>query len=44
MEYDKTKFARAYWVLVQAGRRSEESIPDELKEEYNKIKEAESGA
>ncbi|WP_322902965.1 CD1375 family protein [Paenibacillus campi] len=34
------KFAEAYWVLVQAGRRTEEAVPEELRSEYEAIKNA----
>ncbi|MFD1885924.1 CD1375 family protein [Paenibacillus wenxiniae] len=34
----KMKFAEAYWVLVQAGRRTEDSVPEELRVEYEMLK------
>ena len=43
MQYDKQKFAEAYFALIQAGRRTEESVPEELHEEYGKLKEASTG-
>ncbi|GGI97131.1 hypothetical protein [Paenibacillus hunanensis] len=39
----KMKFAEAYWTLVQAGRRSEDSIPEELRTEYDMLKKNEAG-
>jgi hypothetical protein len=36
----KMKFAEAYWALVQAGRRTEESVPEELRTAYEAIKNA----
>ncbi len=34
------KFAEVYWTLVQAGRRSEDSVPAELRAAYEQIKAA----
>ncbi len=34
------KFAEVYWTLVQAGRRTEQSIPAELRTAYEAIKAA----
>ncbi len=36
----KMKFAEVYWTLVQAGRRMEDSVPEELRAEYEAIKQA----
>jgi len=41
---DKKAFAKIYFDLVKAGRRTEESVPIELKEEYDQLKEAEHNA
>ncbi len=32
------KFAEVYWTLVQAGRRSKDSVPAELRAAYEQIK------
>lgn len=37
---DKRAFAKIYYDLVQAGRRTEDSVPPELKTEYEALKEA----
>jgi len=41
---DKTSIAKIYFDLVKAGRRTEESVPAAIKEEYDKLKEAEHNA
>ncbi|MDO7908415.1 CD1375 family protein [Paenibacillus sp. JX-17] len=41
---DKTAFAKIYLDLVKAGRRDESSVPEEIKTEYEQLKEAESNA
>lgn len=41
---DKTAIAKAYYELVKAGRRTEESVPDSIRTEYEAQKEAESNA
>ncbi|WPP40443.1 hypothetical protein SK066_17830 [Paenibacillus hunanensis] len=40
MDSTKMKFAEVYWTLVQAGRRSEDSVPVELRAAYEQIKAA----
>ncbi len=40
MNITKMKFAEVYWTLVQAGRRTEDSVPEELRAEYEAIKQA----
>lgn len=35
---DKTLFAKAYVDLVKAGRRKEENVPPDLREEYDRLK------
>ncbi|WP_252100556.1 CD1375 family protein [Paenibacillus crassostreae] len=37
---DKTAIAKAYFELVKAGRRTEESVPDSIRTEYELLKEA----
>lgn len=44
MTFDKVAMAKIYIDLVKAGRRTEESVPVEIQEEYNKLKEAEPNA
>lgn len=39
---DKTSIARAYYELVKVGRRTEESVPDSIRTEYELLKEADS--
>lgn len=34
---DKTLFAKAYVDLVKAGRRKEENVPPDLREEYDRL-------
>ncbi|GIP56173.1 CD1375 family protein [Paenibacillus vini] len=41
---DKTAFAKIYLDLVKAGRRTEDSVPEQLKAEYNTLKEADTSA
>lgn len=40
LDSTKMKFAEVYWALVQAGRRSEDSVPVELRAAYEQIKAA----
>jgi hypothetical protein len=40
LDSTKVKFAEVYWTLVQAGRRTEESVPAELRTAYEEIKAA----
>lgn len=35
---DKTLFARVYIDLVKAGRRREEDVPSDLRDEYDRLK------